>query len=237
MNRRVAILIDGGFFLKRLNSVKPFPQDKSKAVEHVLQCLDWLVSGHLKKLNETYCLPSPWAMLYRVFYYDAHPHKNQEQLPVSKRSINYATTDEAVFRENLFEALRGKRKYALRLGHVYREHGWMLHDKPLKQLLRGERTVENLTDEDFRLGLRQKGVDMRLGMDVAALTLKRQADTVVLVTGDTDFISVAKLARREGVEIVLDPMWWNVSSDLLEHVDGIWQGIYRGTTEKTADEH
>lgn len=227
MNHRVAILIDGGFFLKRLNSVKPFPSDKSKAVDHVLHCLDWLVSGHLKRLNETYCLPTPWAMLYRIFYYDAHPYKNQEQRPVSKTNINYARTDEAVFREEIFAALRGKRKYALRLGHVYREHGWLLHDTSLKELLRGDKAVSDLVDDDFRLGLRQKGVDMRLGVDIASLTLKQQVDTVVLVTGDTDFISVTKLARREGVEIILDPMWWNVSSDLLEHVDGIWQGIYR----------
>ena len=64
-------------------------------------------------------------------------------------------------------------------------------------------------------------------MDITSLTLKRQVDKIVLVSGDSDFISVAKLARREGVEVILDPMWWNVSEDLLEHVDGCWSGLRR----------
>ena len=74
---------------------------------------------------------------------------------------------------------------------------------------------------EVTFGLRQKGVDMRIGLDIASMTLKRQVDTIVLVTGDSDFVPAAKLARREGVEFLLDPMWQQVSDDLSEHVDGV----------------
>jgi uncharacterized LabA/DUF88 family protein len=37
---------------------------------------------------------------------------------------------------------------------------------------------------------------------------------LVLVTGDSDFVPAAKLARREGVEFLLDPLWQQVSDEL-----------------------
>jgi uncharacterized LabA/DUF88 family protein len=71
------------------------------------------------------------------------------------------------------------------------------------------------------LDLRQKGVDMRIGLDIASITLKRLASTIILVAGDADFVPAAKLARREGVQFILDPLWQSVSDDLFEHIDGL----------------
>jgi uncharacterized LabA/DUF88 family protein len=84
-----------------------------------------------------------------------------------------------------------------------------------------------LTSEHLRLGLRQKGVDMRIGLDISTLTLKKQVDTIILVTGDSDFVPAAKLARREGVEFILDPLWQCINDDLHEHVDGVTSGFRR----------
>ena len=68
---------------------------------------------------------------------------------------------------------------------------------------------------------------MRIGLDIATITLNKQADVIVLVSGDSDFVSAAKLARRNGITFVLDPLWQNVSPDLLEHIDGLRSGFYR----------
>ncbi len=78
-----------------------------------------------------------------------------------------------------------------------------------------------ITEYEVNIGLRQKGVDMRIGLDIATMTLKHQVDTLILVTGDSDFVPAAKLARREGVEFLLDPLWQQVSDELNEHVDGV----------------
>lgn len=72
---------------------------------------------------------------------------------------------------------------------------------------------------------RKKGVDMRIGLDIAALALKKQADTLVLVAGDSDFIPAAKLARREGIDFILDPLWQQINADLFEHIDGLYSGF------------
>ena len=68
---------------------------------------------------------------------------------------------------------------------------------------------------------------MRIGLDIASIALKRQAETIVLVSGDADFVPAAKLARREGVQFVLDALWRSVSPDLLEHIDGLRSGFSR----------
>ena len=86
-------------------------------------------------------------------------------------------------------------------------------------------TVNDLTDDSFGPALRQKGVDMRIGLDIASITLKRQANVIILVAGDADFVPAAKLARREGVHFTLDPLGQNVSEDLLEHIAGLRSGF------------
>ena len=93
----------------------------------------------------------------------------------------------------------GCRIFALRLGEVSKDtdRSWILRPEPQKRLLSGEIEVAGLVDADFVPALRQKGVDMRIGLDIASIALKRQADTIVLVAGDADFVPAAKLARRE----------------------------------------
>jgi uncharacterized LabA/DUF88 family protein len=93
--------------------------------------------------------------------------------------------------------------------------------------LNGDLSVGDLSDDDFTPALRQKGVDMRIGLDIASITLKRQADVIILVSGDADFVPAAKLARREGVQFILDPLWQNVPRDLFEHIDGLRSGFYK----------
>ena len=57
--------------------------------------------------------------------------------------------------------------------------------------------------QDVYFSLEQKGVDMRLGIDVATLALKQQVERIIVISGDTDMIPAIKLARREGVQVAL----------------------------------
>jgi uncharacterized LabA/DUF88 family protein len=49
----------------------------------------------------------------------------------------------------------------------------------------------------------KKGVDMRIGMDIATLTLKKYAQIVVLVFGDSVFVFAMKFACRDGCQLLL----------------------------------
>lgn len=90
-----------------------------------------------------------------------------------------------------------------------------------KKLISGKITIEDLSSEDVFYSATQKGVDMKLGIDIASLAYKKHVDRIVLIAGDSDFVPAAKLARREGIDFVLDPMWARVKPDLFEHIDGM----------------
>jgi uncharacterized LabA/DUF88 family protein len=72
---------------------------------------------------------------------------------------------------------------------------------------------------DLEPNIHQKGVDMRLGLDIAAITLKGHADVFVLVAGDSDFVPAMKFARREGAQLFLVTLGHSVRAEMLEHSD------------------
>ena len=224
---KTAILIDGGYFLKRLPVVRP-DVDTTDAVA-VGRSVNQLVRSHLNHLNEVYKVPNALQLLYRTFYYDARPYDSKAHTPVGNRPIDYAKTPQALFRKRFFDVLRGSPNLAVRLGEVRKDgdRSWILKAQTQKKLLTGRLAVKDLTDDDFAPALRQKGVDMRIGLDIASITLRRQAEIIILVSGDADFVPAAKLARREGVQFVLDPLWQEVPPDLFEHIDGLRSGFYR----------
>lgn len=227
---KTAILIDGGYLLKRLPTV--CPQIDNKDPKAVANCISRLVTSHLKSQNKVIRAAHARSLLYRVFYYDALPYLGKSQLPISKSPIDYSKTDEATFRLGLFAELRRRANTAVRLGEVRKERSWVILEQAQKQLLNGKKAIADLTDADFVPGLRQKAVDMRIGLDIASITLKKQADTIILVSGDADFVPAAKLARREGVKIMLDPLWRSVADDLYEHIDGIKSGFPKPTRKE-----
>ncbi len=216
-----AFLIDGGFFLKRFRTLQGArsPLEVAKAL-HAM-CLRHLEQDRRREL-------------YRIFYYDCPPLGHKTHHPVSRKAIDFSKTPVATWRLAFFEELKKLRKVALRLGYLNeRQAHWTIRPDRLKSLLEGRMRRDDLEDADFEYVFSQKGVDMRLGIDVASLAYKRLVDQIVLVAGDSDFVPAAKLARREGIDLVLDPMWASIREDLHEHIDGLKTVVQRSgaTTE------
>lgn len=210
---KTAVLIDGAFFLKCFR--RTFPDRDHRDSSTVARTAHALAIEHLHRARRSR------DALYRVFFYDCPPITKKMHFPVSGRSVDFAKSDEARFRRELHLALQRHRKVALRLGQLSDHVDWELKPSTLSQLRRGELAWNAVTDEHFQLGLKQKAVDMKIGLDIASLAYKRLVDQVVLVSGDADFVPAAKLARREGIDFVLDPMGQSISADLFEHIDGL----------------
>ena len=62
---------------------------------------------------------------------------------------------------------------------------------------------------------------MKIGLDIASMAYKSQVNQIILISGDSDFVSAAKLARREGIDFILDPLGAPIKPDLFEHIDGL----------------
>lgn len=96
-----------------------------------------------------------------------------------------------------------------------------MSDAVLKELCNDTKKWVDITAADFVINVEQKGVDMKIGVDIASLAYKKQVKQIVLISGDSDFVPAAKLARREGIDFVLDPLYTNIKPELFEHIDGL----------------
>jgi len=114
-----------------------------------------------------------------------------------------------------------KRKVALRLGELHDGRKWVIKPEKMAALLKGKIELSKLTKDDIQYDLKQKGVDIKIGADIAALAYKKLVDRIILVTGDSDFVPAAKVARREGIDFVLNPMFNHIKDELFEHIDGL----------------
>lgn len=205
---RIAIMIDGGFFLKRyFDMTKDYSYNPGK----VMSFLRLHVNLHVADSD----------ILYRIFYYDCPPSDKKVHNPITKKAVNFGKTPLYDFKMSFFEQLKKERKVALRMGELEDNDRWQLKYPVLKDLLAGRITLEQVKESDVSYSIGQKGVDMRLGLDIASLAFKKQVDRIILISGDSDFVPAAKLARREGIDFILDPMWNRVKPSLFEHIDGM----------------
>lgn len=206
---KVAILIDGGFFVKRFNALYNINRDMTGA--EVANHLYTMAHKHVGQNNT----------LYRIFYYDCLPLSKKAHNPITGSPIDFSKSDEYKFRIELMEELKKKRKVALRIGTLKDNNCWRIYPRKEKELLSGKITMSDLTEKDVYMEVHQKGIDMKIGVDITSLALKKFVDTIVLFSGDSDFVPAAKLSRREGIDFILDPMKSNVEPQLFEHVDGM----------------
>lgn len=213
---KTAILVDGGFYRRRAASVWGEKSPSDRADELVDYCLRHLSAYGPRK-----------DTLYRIFYYDCPPYGENVYHPLLKKDVFLGKTDLFKWMNSFIEELKKKRKLALRLGTLSAPSiRYDLKYTSLKKLLAESDEekgfdLSSLTEDDFRLNIVQKGVDMRIGVDIASLSFKNQVTRIVLISDDSDFVPAAKLARREGIDFILDPMWNHVNNELFEHIDGL----------------
>lgn len=207
---KTAILIDGGFYRRRAQNLwgDISAEDRAKELEDYCK-------RHLKNSHQT-------ADLYRIFYYDCPPIKKKIYHPLLCRQIDMSKTPLYEWSNKFMDALKRKRKFALRLGRLAEEQAcYTLRPDIVKKLSNRTISVDDLCEKDYVLSLDQKGVDMKIGIDIASMAYKQLVEQIVLISGDSDFVPALKLARREGIDVILDPMRSAVKPDLFEHIDGM----------------
>lgn len=195
---QVAVLIDAGFFLHETHT----PLGKRLATP------DEITAAARSALRED-------ENLFRIYYYDCPPFEGTKNNPVDQRVVNFATTDTARARQSLHGRLEVAPHVAFRKGRLVFE-GWTIPRTKLRDLVRANRPV---CADDFQPEFTQKGVDIKIGLDVAWLASMRIVDRIILVTGDTDFVPAMKFARRHGVQVIIATVSPDVSSLLRAHSD------------------
>ncbi len=133
------------------------------------------------------CVLNDEEELHKIMYYDCDSFD-----PIDKKTgkpfsylLKHDNGAKLVKKDNkLIAELQQKDLFAIRLG-VLKFEGWTDKGKTGKPKFK------------------QKGVDMRIGLDMAHLAHQGKIDRIILITGDTDFIPAMKYVRIAGIQIVL----------------------------------
>lgn len=208
--RKTAIMVDGGYYRKRAENLWGKKDAEERANELFQYCL-----LHINKGDEP-------RDLYRIFYYDCPPMSRILRHPLTGEDIDFSSGPLTSWFKTFTETLSCKRKVALRMGELAENQAYYaIKPKTLSMLLSGTKSTSDLTKRDFQLVVKQKGVDMRIGLDAASISYGHYVDQIILIAGDSDFLPVAKMARRNGIDFILDPLKQIPKANLLEHIDGL----------------
>jgi uncharacterized LabA/DUF88 family protein len=200
MAKRTAVLIDGGFLRKKLAKQQKAQKLADAIVVFAKACLD----------------PAS-EELYRIFYYDCPPYKGAgvERPHPILGPTQPMSTQAIAFNESFLHTLKQEECVAVRSGELSFD-GWVLKEQAVSDIVKTGRSMQS---GDFVPNLRQKGVDLRIGVDVTLLAKDRLVDRIVIVSADSDLVPAMKLARREGVQIVLVSLDHGSKPLLREHSD------------------
>ena len=198
---RYAIMLDGGFVTKVLGQrLHRFPT----AEDIIAECER--LSAHPTLVDYE---------LLRIYYYDAPPAAKRLTNPIDGSVVNLKSSSRYREATALHESLGAAPNFALRMGETV-TRGWQIGERAFGKMSRRPRA---LTARDLIPNVKQKGVDLRIGLDIARLSLKEFIRVIVVVTGDSDLIPAFKFARREGMRVYLDHLGRNIRPGLRLHVD------------------
>jgi len=144
-------------------------------------------------------------ILLRVLYYDCAPYQGNPRLPVSGKPANFQGSDEWL------KILAARPCFAVRRGTL-KFRGFAPKKTPI--------APSTLSNGDFKPQFEQKGVDMRIGLDIATYAANRSVERIILIIGDTDCLPALKLARTAGLQIALVQLpQQRLARELLWHSD------------------
>jgi uncharacterized LabA/DUF88 family protein len=198
---RYATLLDGGFVIKKLQQAHHhFPT--AEEVEQL--CTATAAHTHLASYE-----------LLRNYFYHATPARDVLTNPLDGSKMDLAATPIHAQHLSLLDRLEMKPNFSVRLGETM-THEWRLGSSAMKSLSKASRPIQA---NDLVPNIMQKGVDLRIGLDIARLALRDMVRIIVVFTGDSDLVPAFKFARREGIKIYLNTLGHGVRRELKAHAD------------------
>lgn len=145
--------------------------------------------------------------LLRAYYYDSPPFKGKSKNPQTNEEVDFGASDTYKRQMSFHESVKFHSDFALRSGDL-RFRGW-------------KQNAEGVFCPDFQ----QKGVDVKIALDIAQMSMRHIIDTAVLFSGDIDITPALKLARREGVRVyymnVSNAKNMYIGDEVKIHSDGV----------------
>jgi uncharacterized protein (TIGR00288 family) len=202
--KTIAVMLDLGFLLFKLRRLLGHRPPTAQEVHQFAQR----------------CVAQDEELL-RAYCYHCPPYGGTQQHPLTRGAVNFKAT--ATFRHmtTFIQELEVMENIAFRAGELT-FNGWRIKRAATDEILK---TGRALAADDFEPDIKQKRVDINIGLDVAWLAGKSIVDRIVLVACDDDFVPAMKFARREGVQVVVvaigdtkPPRQLRIHADLVRQV-------------------
>ena len=197
--KRVSVFIDGGHlrsYAKKANK----PYTPSFVVTVAKACVNAALGEEL----------------FRVLYYDCDPYAGTVSQPIS--AVPRVFSGSKTFLDKLAE----EEGVAVRRG-VLKFRGWDRTRASLASAASASNSglpAPPLNDADFSPRFEQKGVDLRIGLDMTAKSNIDSNGLMVLMTGDTDLIPALKIVRARGIQVAgVNFPNYQLIGELKQHLD------------------
>jgi uncharacterized LabA/DUF88 family protein len=165
-------------------------------------------------------LPEKSEDLLRVLYYDCRPYQGEASLPVSGDPYQFKSGG------GWLDELASRDYFQVRTG-ILRFRGWKPKMTPV---------ASNLSDQDFRPDFEQKGLDLKIGIDMLRMLDTKAADRLIVVTSDSDLIPALDLARQGGMQVIgVDFPNGPLHGEILSHFDLVREVDWPKTAERRDD--
>ncbi len=227
--KKTAVLIDAGLLrvkikqairanIRHAGGVLTRPDGSMKQIHDLISPQDY--AQRVVRFAKN-CVDPKTEEIYRIFFYDCPPYTaGPSHIKPHPLGAAVPITEPAAIahQKQVLDILRGEEFFAVRTGELSFD-GWVPLQDALADVIGTSRAF---TAADFKPVLRQKGVDLKIGVDTTLIATQRKVERLVLVACDSDLVPAMKFARREGVQIVLVSLGASVKKLLREHAD-----IYR----------
>jgi hypothetical protein len=214
--KRTIVLLNLEFFLREIEKQAQFPPNllPPQQVRALLYLLNHHLHRHLQWKGEK-------RELVRLIIYTPTLPNWRVRNPITGEVVQLGETPRWELRQLLFKGLKSLPFSLLRWGKVERRDlRWRLNrGERLEEIVATGKGVKTLPREGWEWELDSPQLPVMLGVDLTKIGLKREADSVILISGGSGFIPAANLARWEGLQFIWDPLWSEYDPELSQFVD------------------
>jgi predicted nuclease of predicted toxin-antitoxin system len=177
----VILLLDGNFCKRLIKSLT------SKNIS----------PRRLKILCESCLLPG--ETIIETYYYDCLPCGGKVKFPISKTDFDFESTPIYSASNEMLARIGNDPFFTLRKGKLIFV-GWTIKEESINEL---RQKIRALVDNDFEPKLIQKQIDMMIGLDLTKISTRNEIDSIILITGDSDFVPAIQSARSRKKNVYL----------------------------------
>ncbi len=137
--------------------------------------------------------------IHEVNYYEGGAYTGIQNLPISHEPMNFDIHPAHWMRVRFQRKLSANPFFKFKTSWSSFDR-WQIRLEAIEEIQKNPR---QLRDDDFEPILNEKQIDMKIGMEIVSLSIRKLVKKIILVTPDSDLIPAINFGRTENMFIIL----------------------------------